>query len=194
MTAVQEQPEVVPFASRLRPDDVPEFRFAQLLLLLTEAEATRTDLDLHRLAIADFACTNPLLILDPLDVPYRALRLAGFTDHPLTHAAPGQRYVTRRERLVSDLTRLVSYGLARAHAVGGRRVFRTTARGTGLANALESVYADAYRASARVMLPRIKRLSDTALQRELAQWLRADPVLFDLLDSDIASGPHGAQQ
>jgi len=34
------------------------------------------------------------------------------------------------------------------------------------------------------MLPRINRLNDTALQRELGRWLRADPVLFDLLDVD----------
>lgn len=184
MTIAQEGFEAAPLTARLRPDDVQEFRFAQLLLLLAEAGRSRVDLDLHRLAVTDFACTNPMLILDPDDVPYRTLRLAGFTDHPITHAAPGQRYVTRRERLVRDLTRLVSYGLVRAHASSGRRVFHTSERGTVFADALASVYADAYRASARMMLPRIKRLSDAALQRELSQWLRADPVLFDLLDFD----------
>ena len=169
---------------RLRPDDVPEFRLAQLLLLLTEAAELGVNLDLHRLAVSDFVAANPLLVLEPTDVSYRRLRLAGFTDHPLTNAAPGQRYATRRERLVADLTRLVSYGLVRMFVVDARRVFRATDRGRNFAAQLTSVYADAYRASAQVMLPHVRRLSDAALQRELSGWLRADPVLFDLLGTD----------
>ncbi len=170
---------------RLRPDDVTQFRLAQLTLLLTEVRRLNVDLDLHRLAVTDFVSANPFLVLERDDVAYRSLRLAGFTEHPLTYAAPGQRYATRRERLVRDLTLLVSYGLVRvAASADGRRVFRVTDAGTELAEQLISVYADAYRASARLMLPRINRLNDTALQRELGRWLRADPVLFDLLDVD----------
>jgi hypothetical protein len=35
-----------------------------------------------------------------------------------------------------------------------------------------------------MMLARISRLSDSRLQGELANWLRADPVMFDLLGVD----------
>lgn len=173
-----------PLTGRLRPDDVPEFRHAQLMLLLTEARELSISLDLHRLGVSDFAASNPLLIFDPSDLAYRRLRLAGFTDHPLSNAAPGQRYAIRRERLVADLTRLVSVGLIRMAAVDARRVFQITDRGVESAERLISVYADAYRASARLMLARISRLSDPRLQAELAKWLRADPVMFDLLGVD----------
>ncbi len=116
---------------RLRPDDVTQFRLAQLTLLLTEVRRLNVDLDLHRLAVTDFVSANPFLVLERDDVAYRSLRLAGFTEHPLTYAAPGQRYATRRERLVRDLTLLVSYGLVRvAASADGRRVFRVTDAGT----------------------------------------------------------------
>lgn len=173
-----------PLTGRLRPDDVPEFRYAQLLLLLAEARELFVSLDLHRLGVSDFAAANPLLILQPNELNYRRLRLAGFTDHPLTNAAPGQRYATRRERLVADLTKLVSLGLVRMAAVDAKRVFRITDAGARFADQLISVYADAYRSSARVMLVRISKLSDARLQSELANWLRADPVMFDLLGID----------
>ncbi|MBM7414203.1 MULTISPECIES: ABC-three component system middle component 2 [Nocardiaceae] len=169
---------------RLRPDDVPQFRHAQLLLLLTEANKLSVTLDLHRLGVTDFAASHPLLILQPSDITYRRLRLAGFTDHPLSNAAPGQRYATRRERLVEDLSRLISLGLARMGTANARRVFLVTDSGSAIAEQLTSVYADAYRSSAQLMLARIARLNDTALQRELSDWLRADPVMFDLLGVD----------
>jgi hypothetical protein len=177
--------ELPPLTGRLRPDDVPQFRYAQLLLLLNEARELAVSLDLHRLGVTDFAASNPLLILEPDDLNYRRLRLAGFTDHPLTNAAPGQRYATRRERLVSDLTKLVSYGLIYMGSVDARRIFAITGAGSALAGQLISVYADAYRASARMMLPRIARLNDAQLERALATWLRADPVMFDLLGVDV---------
>ncbi len=177
-------PALPPLTGRLRPDDVPQFRYAQLLLLLAEARELALNLDLHRLGVTDFAASNPLLILEANEMNYRRLRLAGFTDHPLTNAAPGQRYVTRRERLVTDLTKLVSYGLIRLRSVDARRIFAITDAGGEFANRLISVYADAYRASARMMLPRISRLNDAQLERELATWLRADPVMFDLLGVD----------
>ena len=177
-----EQP---PLAGRLRPDDVPGFRYAQLLLLMAEARKLAISLDLHRLGVTDFAASNPLLILESDELNYRRLRLAGFTDHPLTNAAPGHRYATRRERLVADLTRLVSYGLVRLGAVDARRIFAITDVGAEFAGQLISVYADAYRASARLMLPRISRMNDAQLERALAGWLRADPVMFDLLGVDV---------
>jgi len=187
-------PDWPPPTGRLRPDDVPEFRLAQLLLLLTEARELAISLDLHRVGVSDFAASNPLLILEPDDLSYRRLRLAGFTDHPLTNAAPGQRYATRRERLVTDLTKLVSFGLIRMAAVDARRVFRITDAGAVFASQLVSVYADAYRASARLMLVRISRLTDARLQGELANWLRADPVMFDLLGIDIEPALFEVQQ
>lgn len=167
---------------RIRPDDVDEFRLAQLLLLLAEAQSRGDQLDLYRISVLDFIAANPFLVLGESERARTTMRMAGFGEHSLTYAAPGQRYATRRERLVHDLTMLDSYGLIRVTAGGGRRIFTTTEQGFRLSAEFTSIYADAYRASAQEMLPRVAKLSDSALQRQLGDWLRADPVLFDLLD------------
>lgn len=168
--------------SRVRPDDVTTFRVAQLLLMLAEAEAV--NFDLERLSVTEFLAANPFLILGDDPQERTELRLAGFGEHSLSYAAPGQRFATRRERVVSDVAYLVALGLATVTVVDQKRVIKATERGSEIAGQFTSVYADGYRASVRRVAPRISRLSDKALQDRLAHWLRADPVLFDLVDAD----------
>lgn len=168
--------------TRLRPDDVMTFRVAQLLLMLAETESI--NLDLERLSVTEFLAANPFLVVGDNRQERTALRLAGFGEHSLSYAAPGQRFATRRERIVSDVAYLVSLGLARVTIADQKRVIRVTAFGLDVASRLTSVYADGYRESVRRVAPRISRLSDKALQDQLARWLRADPMLFDLVDAD----------
>ena len=168
--------------SRLRPDDVATFRIGQLLLMLSET--THLDLDLERLSITEFLAANPFLIVGEDSEVRTSLRLAGFGEHSLTYAAPGQRFATRRERIVNDVAQLVSYGLGAVAIIDGKRTIRVTSFGREVASRLTSVYADGYRASVRQVAPRISKLSDTALQQNLSGWLRADPMLFDLVDID----------
>jgi hypothetical protein len=167
---------------RIRPDDVADFRLAQLLLLLTETR-DRKPLDVERLSITEFMAANPFLVLQPNDSSRRRLRNAGFNEHSLTYASPGQRFATRRERVMHDLARSVSLGLTRVEVTDGRRTLSITERGASMAEQLTSVYADAYRMSVSTIAPKIASLSDSALRRSLADWLRADPLLFDLLDT-----------
>jgi hypothetical protein len=172
----------------VRPDDIPEFRFAQLLLMLAEAGNAQIQLDLERLSVADFIAANPFLLLASDDHAYRRIRLAGFGQHSLSYAAPGQRFATRRGRLMHDLNMLLAYGLIAVYNADGGRRFRLTDSGAAMAAQLVSSYADAYRASAAETLPRISRLNDAQLRRSLRVWLHADPLLFDLLDIDQSAG------
>lgn len=160
------------------------FRVAQLLLMLAETESIKLDLDLERLSVTEFLAANPFLIVGEDRKERTALRLAGFGEHSLTYAAPGQRFATRRERIVNDVAYLVSFGLARVAIADQKRVIRVTPFGMETASRLTSVYADGYRESVRRVAPRISKLSDKALQKHLTEWLRADPVLFDLIDAD----------
>lgn len=89
---------------------------------------------------------------------------------------------------VVDVARLVSFGLAVVTTSNGKRIVRVTERGLAVAARLTSVYADGYRASVRQVAPRLGRLSDKALQNNLSRWLRADPMLFDLVDPDGSAG------
>lgn len=170
---------------RLRPDDIAEFRMAQLLLVLVETRSSKQKLDLERLSISDFLAANPFLVISDEQPEYLELRLAGFGEHSLSYAAPGQRYATRRERVMNDLARLVSLGLVVVEIADERRVLVATEAGVGIAEKFTSVYADAYRASIRRIAPRLAGLSDRALRASLSGWLRADPVLFDLLDIEL---------
>lgn len=167
---------------RLRPDDVTTFRVAQLLLMLAETEPL--NLDLERLSVIEFLAANPFLVVGDDRQERTALRLAGFGEHSLSYAAPGQRFATRRERIVSDVAYLVSFGLAHVVVADQKRMIRATAFGVETASRLTSVYADGYRESVRRVAPRISKLSDKAMQERLTDWLRADPVLFDLVDAD----------
>ena len=168
--------------TRLRPDDVTTFRVAQLLLMLAETESI--NLDLERLSVTEFLAANPFLIVGDNRQERTALRLAGFGEHSLTYAAPGQRFATRRERIANDVAYLISFGLAHVVIVDQKRVVRATAYGVEMARRLTSVYADGYRESVRRVAPRISKLSDKALQERLTGWLKADPMLFDLVDAD----------
>jgi hypothetical protein len=172
---------------RLRPDDVTTFRVAQLLLMLAETEPL--NLDLERLSVIEFLAANPFLVVGDDRQERTALRLAGFGEHSLSYAAPGQRFATRRERIVSDVAYLVSFGLAHVVVADQKRVIRATAFGVETASRLTSVYADGYRESVRRVAPRISKLSDKAMQERLTDWLRADPVLFDLVDADGSVEP-----
>lgn len=166
----------------LRADTVPEFRMGQLLIAICSESAPKHALDLDRLAVVEFLAANPFLLVSPDGDAALQLRLAGFGAHSLSYAAPGQRYATRRERLLQDLSRLVSTGLVTVDVVGGKRVILPTMLGLSQSDRLTSTYADAFRASLAVVLPVVRRLSDTALRHQLEVWLRADPTLFDLVD------------
>ncbi|WP_157157009.1 hypothetical protein [Diaminobutyricimonas sp. LJ205] len=178
-----------PSGAYLRADAVAEFRMAQLLITIAAEFPSQQSLDLERLAIVEFLAANPFLVFDEDEELATRLRLAGFGTHSLSYAAPGQRYATRRERLFSDLNRLVAFGLVSLRVVGGRRVLDATPLGMTVAAEMTSTYADAFRSSLKVVGPVVARLSDAALRQQLGVWLRADPLLFDLLDLEHVSPP-----
>ena len=148
------------------------------------AETQSTNLDLERLSVTEFLAANPFLIVGNDKQERTTLTLAGFGEHSLSYAAPGQRFATRRERIMSDVTYLASFGLVTVVIADQKRIIRATPFGLEVAAQFTSVYADGYRASVRRVAPRIAKLSDKALQEQLSRWLRADPALFDLVDSD----------
>lgn len=170
-------------ASTLRAESVPAFRMAQIILVLAGAQAQESKLDIERLAVIEFLAANPFLVLD-IDSPAAIqLRLQGFGRHSITYASPSQRFVSRRERVTSDIAQLVAFGLVRLTVQDGQRVFAVTELGQLSADRLCSVYADAYRFSVSTVAPLVMKLSSSKMRESLEVWLRVDPVLFDLIDS-----------
>lgn len=175
-----------PAYSHLRPDSYRQFRFAQLLLTLDAARGSGRQLDLEKVAAVDFLAANPFLVFEPDSDHGEELQLLGFGPHSIAYASPGQRFASRRERVSRDLAFLVSTGLVEIGIVDGFRVVTITEAGADAAEKLVSVYADGYRRSAALIVGEVAKLTPTGLYRQLERWLQADPILFDLIDTNVA--------
>ncbi|MFG1625459.1 hypothetical protein [Kribbella sp. NPDC049227] len=168
------------------PENRDVFRMARLLLLLDVARTRGRDVPtIDRLGYYEFLADSPFIVVQGDgqrdDADRLALELAGFTATQLAYASSGQRFASRRRRLQYDLARLLSYGLV---AIGARGFVVTTA-GAEMAANLNSVYADAYRVSAEVILRRLAPKSNVALEADVNKWLGESWLLIDFLD-DVA--------
>ena len=170
-------------ASPRDPEDRPVFRLAQLALLLSVAQDQDVDVPtIDRLGYFDFFSANPFLVVEgdtTRDVRDRAdLRLAGFTKRLINYASSGQRFVSRRRRLQHDLALLVGYGVAEVTPTG----YGLAPGGQRVVAGLTSVYADAYRVSASIVLRRLGRMPDAQLRRSAEGWLDSNLLMLDFLD------------
>ena len=139
-------------------------------------------LDIERLGFYDFFSANPFLVVAEDEDARRKVTLAGFSSYDLSYQSSGHRFANRRARLRNDLAMLIAYGAATATVEGQRVVYRITDRGQALAGKLASLYADAYRQSAQIVLSRLDSLSDTRLRESAKGWLNDERLLIDLYD------------
>ncbi len=165
------------------PEDRVVFRLGQLALLFEVAGTQSTPVrTVDRLGYYDFFSANPFVVVDGEagrdDADRLALRLAGFSDRQLSYASTGQRFASRRRRLQHDLALLIAYGLVTLTGEG----YQLTGAGRQLTGRMTSVYADAYREAARVVLRRLKPMSDTRLRQSAQDWLGRSWLLLDLFD------------
>lgn len=159
------------------------FRLARLLLFLAVAtDRGRPVPSIDRLGYYEFFADNPFMIIEGNaaadDADRLTLEMAGFSPVQLSYASSGQRFASRRQRLQHDLALLISRDLIRVGTTG----YETTNRGNELAGTLNSIYADAYRASAFIVLRRLSSLSTRGLDRAATGWLGESWLLIDLLD------------
>jgi hypothetical protein len=175
------------------PEDRQVFRLAQLALLLQVAGRNGTAVrTVDRLGLYDFFAANPFMIAsvkDGKDDEDRlTLRLAGFTEQQLSYASAGQRFASRRRRLQYDMALLIAYQLTTIDGTG----YVLTEMGLNMVDQLDSVYADAYRDSAAVVLRRLGKLSDRRLNEAAEKWLGQSWLLLDFLDDISETVPDNA--
>lgn len=166
----------------LVPDENQTFRLARTLLLLTVAlNAGKKVTSLDRIGYYDFFADSPFMIVDgdsERDSADRLdLELAGFVPNRLDYASSGPRFVSRRRRLQHDLALLIGHGLAEITSTG----YEATEAGVTAANQMSSAYADAFRASAAMVLRRLANMSGAELERTVDQKLGESWLLVDLL-------------
>lgn len=165
------------------PEERTTFRLAQLSLLLTTAahmDIRVTSLD--RLAYFDFFSANPFIVLDgrnpDKDTQDRlTLHLSGFSPGQLTYGSIGHRFTTRKQRLRHDLALLVSRGLVRVSADR----YSISPAGLELTSNLRTVYSDAYRTAAAIVLQRFGRMPETKLRKVAERLLGTSWLLIDFL-------------
>lgn len=166
----------------LRPDGLTAFRLARLVLLLTiVGDRGRDGVGLDRLAYYDFFADAPFLVFGDDTAQRRQLALAGFSKTNLSYHSAAQRFANRRARLQHDLSLLAARGLISPHHANGRVTWETTEDGANVAGQLRSMYALAFRESATLVVTKLNRLSDGALERDARGWLKAEPFLIDLI-------------
>ena len=172
----------------IRPDDLLQFRLGRLLLLLdtVQQQTNLKPLDIERLGYYDFFSDNPLLIFDNESKEFRSILLAGFETKNLSYQSSAQRFSNRRARIQHDLALLVSYKTAQVKVTQGKIAYSITAGGQELVAGMHALYARAYQRSARLVVTRLNRLSDSRLQEEAKRWLRAEHLLIDLYQPGLA--------
>jgi hypothetical protein len=177
-------PAATPAAPR-RPDDLLEFRLGRLLILLDSLPELTSAKPLHleRLGYYDFFADSPFLILDSDDPLRRRLLLEGFSERSLSYHSSAQRFTNRRARLRHDLALLTSRAMVGITTEGRHVTFHLTHEGREVAGRLKTLYADAFRSSAEIVVRNLNRLSDKALNEQAREWLRAEPFLVDIYDA-----------
>jgi hypothetical protein len=137
----------------------------------------------------DFFSANPYIVVSGETDADRSdrltLRMAGFSDQQLSYASSGERFVSRRKRIQHDMSLLVAYGIVTIGETG----YTLTERGHQLAQQLQSVYADAYRSAAEIVVTRLSRLTDRKLREQAQSWLGHSWLLLDFLDDVTEATP-----
>lgn len=158
------------------------FRLARLLLFIDVATGGGRQVpSVDRLGYYEFFSDNPFMVITDdrhADQDRLDLEMAGFSPVQLSYASTGQRFASRRQRLQHDLSLLISRDLV----AFGEDGFVATGPGTELATRLNSVYADAYRTAANIVLRRLAAMSNKALEDAARRWLGESWLLIDLLD------------
>ena len=178
-------PAITPAAPK-RPDNLLEFRLGRLLILLESVPdlTSAKPLHLERLGYYDFFADSPFLILEEERALRTKLLLAGFSERSLSYNSAAQRFTNRRARLQHDLALLTARFLVLVRADGRHVTFSLSDDGQRAANQLQTFYARGFRTSAEIVVRKLNRLSDKALTQRAGEWLRAEPFLIDIYESD----------
>ena len=171
----------------VRAEAFDAYRWAHLLLVASvHAERNRRKpLSLDRLAMYDFFAAHPFLIFDDqTTAPGRSLVREGLEPRSLTYAAAPDRLANRRQRIQADVTALVARDLADLAANDGRLVFALTEAGQARADSLASLYAQAVRSSAALVIANLDRLADATLRSRATEWTTYRALLIDVLESE----------
>lgn len=167
-----------------RPDSWDAFRWAHLLVVIggSEAAKRRHPLTVNRLGTYDFFAGHPyLLFADPDCDEHQQLVMAGFERGSLIYASAPQRLSNRRQQMQSDLSALLARKLVAARTDDGHLAFGLNDKGREIVDAMWSLHAAALRVSARLVIGRFDKLSDTALRQDASRLSEGNALAVDII-------------
>ena len=162
-------------------EDAIVFNSARILLLLNVLEK-RKDVDLEKLNYYDFFSANPFHMISKEEPEYLSLELVGMKSFTINYINSSQRFQTKRALLKHYLAILVGKELVDVFNQDGKITFQITDKGGAIAKSIQSMYADAYQTSAKIITKKLNSFSNTKLSKFAAMKIEGKTFQMDLYD------------
>jgi predicted transcriptional regulator len=165
-------------------EDEDLFNSARLLILFDALSNLSQDgVPIERIAYYDFFSAHPFLVIgkDETDLKLDLLYY-GFESTTIGYISSSQRFSNRRERLKHFLAKLLMRDLIQLKNQDGLFLYSITEHGTTTSSQFKSLYMEAYKKSAAIIVSKLARLSDKKLSQNAREWLKAEPFIIDLYD------------
>ena len=164
-------------------EDEDLFNSARLLLLfkILDKMEVRKGINIERIGYYDFFSAQPFLIFGEDDKETRLdLIYYGFESKTISYGSSSQRFENRREKLKQYLAGLIVRDLITIENIDGELVYSITETGKIVANMFNTFYDAAYQKSARLVIEKLKNLSNKKISMNAREWLKAEPFIIDL--------------
>lgn len=165
-------------------EDEVLFNSARLLVLFeTLSKLGFSDgIDLERTGYYDFFSAQPFLVFnDDVEIKLELL-YCGFESSTIGYISSSQRFTSRRQKNKHYLAALIMRDLISVRNLNGKFLYSITEKGKTAALNFKSLYVQAYRKSAEIIIKKFGKMSDTKLAINAREWLKAESFMIDLYD------------
>jgi hypothetical protein len=166
-------------------EDEDLFNSARLLLLFKVLDKmdVRKGINIERIGYFDFFSAQPFLIFREDDEDTRLdLIYYGFESKTISYGSSSQRFENRREKLKQYLAGLIVRDLITIENIDGELVYSITETGKIVADMFNNFYDAAYQKSAKLIIGKLKNMSNKKISANAREWLKAEPFVIDLYD------------
>ncbi len=170
---------------RFSAEDDDIFNSARLLMLfkIIDDILESGGISINRIAYYDFFSAQPFLVFSEKQSSVKLdLILKGFEATTVGYISSSQRFTNRREKLKHHLSGLLMRDLIDIRNIDSQLLYSITSRGKEIAKSLKSLYSLAYQESSVIIIKKLAKLSDTKLDNDAREWLKAKTFIIDLYD------------
>lgn len=165
-------------------EDEVLFNSARLLVLfdILSKLGYHEGIDIERIGYYDFFSAQPFLVFNNDIETKLELLYYGFEYSTVGYISSSQRFTSRRQKNKHYLAALIMKDLISVKNLDGKFFYSITEKGKTVALNFKSLYAQAYRKSAEIIIKKLGKMSDNKLALNARQWLKAESFMVDLYD------------